>query len=456
MKKFYLLPLTCAIAALSACSPAPIKQEIVVAPPVLAPAPAPVVLRKVEPESTAPHYRLNPRNYLTPLNVLLVEQIKESLTPKVVDAATGAVVSRLPLRIPGRPVIDPAITVPTAATITALGATQPTIPALTLGSTSTFNNANNPTTAIPAGAPDTGLTGSGTPPIAPLAQPEQQNTEQALLEIDPSLKLDQQALAALATTQNAVAQPAIANPVPATTATTSPDTTTPPSIDVNTTSSALVAVAATAVELPKIMIPVHDQQAIGGALSPAPSSDQLNVTQLDKDILLIEGKARHYPTYFTDRLERSKAEKKIREIIQRLDVIAVDPRASYEVLLRAMKSHVLARNMDAGPDSAFKSAVYFQRLLKMRPNDPETSFWYGFSLGEGGGFRESIPHLNNAVKAGYQEAYLSLAHSYLQMEDKTNALTLLNNYKIKFPTDATRTDQLISEIQAGKRYSIWQ
>lgn len=451
MKKFYLLPLTCAMAALSACSPAPVKQEIVVAP-VLAPTPAPVVLRKVEPESTAPHYRLNPKNYQAPLNVLLVEQIKEALTPKVVDASTGAVVSRLPLRIPGQPVVNPALITPSVATTTALGATQPTIPALPIGTESTTNNAAN---TIPAGQSDTQLTGAGTTAVAP---PEKQNTEQALLEIDPSLKLDEQALAALATTQNASAQNAAANPVPVTTAATSPDATTPPAIDTTTANANLapVAVAAIPAELPKIMIPVHDQQVSGGALRPAPSSDQLDVTQLDKDILLIEGKARHYPTYFTDRLERSKAERKIKEITQRLDIIAVDPRASYDVLLRAMKSHVLARNMDAGPDSAFKSAVYFQRLLKMRPNDPETSFWYGFSLGEGGGFRESIPHLNNAVKAEYQEAYLSLAHSYLQMEDKTNALTMLNNYKIKFPTDATRTDQLISEIQAGKRYSIWQ
>lgn len=451
MKKFYLLPLTCAMAALSACSPAPVKQEIVVAP-VLAPAPAPIVLRKVEPESSAPHYRLNPKNYQAPLNVLLVEQIKEALTPKVVDASTGAVVSRLPLRIPGQPGVNPTLITPPVATTTALGAPQPTLPALPIGT----DNPNNAANAIPAGQPDTGLAGAETTTVAP---PEQQNTEQALLEIDPSLKLDEQALAALATTQNASAQNAVANSVPVTTAATSLDTTTPLAVDTITTANANlapVAVAATPAELPKIMIPVHDQQVSSGALQPAPSSDQLDVTQLDKDILLIEGKARHYPTYFTDRLERSKAERKIKEITQRLDIIAVDPRASYDVLLRAMKSHVLARNMDAGPDSAFKSAVYFQRLLKMRPNDPETSFWYGFSLGEGGGFRESIPHLNNAVKADYQEAYLALAHSYLQMEDKTNALTMLNNYKIKFPTDATRTDQLISEIQAGKRYSIWQ
>ena len=66
-----------------------------------------------------------------------------------------------------------------------------------------------------------------------------------------------------------------------------------------------------------------------------------------------------------------------------------------------------------------------------------------------------MPYLNKALKADYQEAYLALANSYLQMEDKKNALTMLNNYKIKYPDEAGRTDKLIDEINAGQRFTVW-
>lgn len=459
MKNFYILPLAGAIAALTACTPAPVKQEIIAVAPV--PVVQPVVLRKVDAETSAPHYHLNPKNYVQPLNPIIVQEIREALTPKIINPATGEVVTRLPLVVPD----DPSITSQNTATATTNGnATNPTNTPPT-----TDLNAANPLAVTPApnqattvnsvtdattAATATDSTGA---PVAAL-----QDTQAALLKIDPSLTLNDQAVANIAASQNQSAgvQPApvtnmaVATPTPA-------DSSSTANIDTSATAALdnanPVATPSTLTNAPaKIMIPIHQQQMVKTAGTPAPSDEMLDVTEIDKDITLLEGKARHYPTYFKDKFERWKAEKQIKALTKRLDVMAVDPRASYDLLLRAMKSHVLARNMDAGPDSAFKSAVYFQRLLKLKPADPETSFWYGFSLGEGGGFRESIPHLDIAVKADYQEAYLALAHSYLQMEDKKNALTVLNNYKIKYPNDTPKTDQLIAEIQAGKRYSIWQ
>lgn len=373
----------------SACSSLPTKQETV---QVEQPVAGPLVLQKVEPETTAPHYRFNPKNYFTALNPILVKEITKALTPKIINPSTGEVVEKLPLAIPKK--VEP-----------------------TTQNVAAINAANN----------DNVMTDT-----AVIQAPEIQDTEAALLQIDPSLKLDEQVASAVSIT------------------------TTPSNVEGNT--DATNTAIANTQDSTKIFIPLHDQiTAKGKSVStPAASDEKIDVTEIDKDLILIEGKARHYPTYFTNKIERYKAEKKIKVLTQKLDLIAVDPRASYEVLLRAMKAHVLSRNMDVGPDAAFKSAVYIQRLLKLKPNDPETSFWYGFTLGEGGGFKESIPHLDKAVKADYQEAYLSLAHSYLQMDHKKDALTMLNNYKIKFPNDAQNTDRLIGEIEAGKRYSIWQ
>lgn len=479
MKNFYILPLACAIAALSACSPAPVKQEIII-PVTPQPAPQPLVLRKVEPETSAPHYPLNPRNYKQPLNPVIVQQIREALTPKIINPATGEVVTRLPLRVPeDAAVINQNTTTAVANSSNSLNTADSSQAQSQNLPTTTNNSADNANVTAANLANSSTSTANGTASSLPtdsngLPVAEPQDTQAALFKIDPALKLDEQAVASLVASQSqAAATPATStadNTAAVTTDAAPTSNTTDPAANPANTEVTAQTVASPAVDAttaitpvqiaasttPKILIPIHQQQMNKSAGMPAPSNATLDVTEMDKDITLIEGKARHYPTYFKDKYERWKAEKKIKLLTQQLDLLAVDPRASYEVLLRAMKAHVLARNMDTGPDSAFKSAVYFQRLLKLKPADPETSFWYGFSLGEGGGFRESISHLDTAVKAEYQEAYLALAHSYLQMEDKKNALTVLSNYKIKYPDETIKTDQLIAEIQAGKRYSIWQ
>lgn len=418
MKNFYLTSLAGAITLLSACSSMPTKQEVVIEPQPIA---APVVLQKVEAETSAPHYRLNPRNYFSPLNPILVKEITNALTPKIINPATGEIVSTLPIEVPQ----STEITAAAAASQDTL--TNPTNTLVNSTDSSTSPVSNDSVMTSQASTNDQ------------IAVNRDDDIKSTLLKIDPSLKFeDQQAVV----TQNQVSQseatPVIANDSSiASQAPTGTDTV------LNQDSS-------------RIIIPIHNQLAYKNLAMPAPSDEKIDVTEIDKDLILLEGKARHYPAYFKNRMERFRAEKKIKQLTEKLDVLAVDPRASYDIILRAMKAQVLSRNMDVGGDAAFKSAVYFQRLLKLKPADPETSFWYGFTLGEGGGFKESIPHLNVAVKADYQEAYLSLADSYLQMELRKDALTMLNNYKIKYPNDTQKTDLLIADILDGKRYSIWK
>lgn len=186
------------------------------------------------------------------------------------------------------------------------------------------------------------------------------------------------------------------------------------------------------------------------------NTDQINVADLDLDLLYLEGKARHYAPVFANKPERKQAEVKAKNLAKQLNTYAADPQASYEVLLRAMKANVIARNMDVGTNAAEKSIEYFGRLFKLKPKDPETSYWYGFSLAEGGGFQESITHLNVAIKANYQEAYLALANTYLLQGKKKNAIDTLTTYKTKFASDAKYADQLIAQIKSGARYAIWQ
>ena len=418
MKNFYLTSLAGAITLLSACSSMPTKQEVVIEPQPIA---APVVLQKVEAETSAPHYRLNPRNYFSPLNPILVKEITNALTPKIINPATGEIVSTLPIEVPQ-----------STEMTTAAAASQDTL------TNPTNTSVNSTDSSTPPVSNDSVMTSQASTNDQ-IAVNRDDDIKSTLLKIDPSLKIeDQQAVAIQNQVNQSEATPVIANDSSiASQAPTSTNTV------LNQDSS-------------RIIIPIHNQLAYKNLAMPAPSDEKIDVTEIDKDLILLEGKARHYPAYFKNRMERFRAEKKIKQLTEKLDVLAVDPRASYDIILRAMKAQVLSRNMDVGGDAAFKSAVYFQRLLKLKPADPETSFWYGFTLGEGGGFKESIPHLNVAVKADYQEAYLSLADSYLQMELRKDALTMLNNYKIKYPNDTQKTDLLIADILDGKRYSIWK
>ncbi|MFX9919674.1 hypothetical protein ABTP45_19780, partial [Acinetobacter baumannii] len=81
----------------------------------------------------------------------------------------------------------------------------------------------------------------------------------------------------------------------------------------------------------------------------------------------------------------------------RLDTLAANPNASFDILIRAFKASVLARNLDLGTAHTTRSLEYAQRLLKISPDDPETNFWFGFGLSEGGGQREAIPYLDKAI-----------------------------------------------------------
>ena len=212
----------------------------------------------------------------------------------------------------------------------------------------------------------------------------------------------------------------------------------------------------TTLEVNKLIVPTVNSKQRSMKYAVLAGDNEVDVTEIDDFLQLVEGKARHYPPRFTERQERKGYEAKLREITQKLDALAEKPNASLDVLTRAFKASVMARNMDLGTAYTTKSLNYAQRILAISPNDPETNFWFGFGLSEGGGQREAIPYLDKAIKGGVQEAYLSAANNFLWLEQKKNAIQTLKNYKVKYPDEAEVADRLISEIESGKRWNVWQ
>ena len=209
-------------------------------------------------------------------------------------------------------------------------------------------------------------------------------------------------------------------------------------------------------DINKLIVPTIDSSERRMKYAVLAGENEIDVTEIDDFLQLVEGKARHYPPRFTERQERKGYEVKLKEITHKLDALAEKPNASMDILTRAFKASVMARNLDLGTAYTSKSLTYAQRILEINPNDPETNFWFGFGLSEGGGQREAIPYLDKAIKGGVQEAYLSAANNFLWLEQKKNALQTLKKYKINYPDEAEVVDRLIQEVESGKRWNMWQ
>lgn len=206
----------------------------------------------------------------------------------------------------------------------------------------------------------------------------------------------------------------------------------------------------------KLIVPTVNNNARSLKFAVLAGENEIDITEIDDFLQLVEGKARHYPPRFSERQERRGFEAKLKEVTQQLDTLAANENASFDILMRAFKASVMARNLDLGSVYTTRSLNYAQRILKINQEDAEANFWFGFGLSEGGGHREAIPYLDKAMKAGVQEAYLSAANNYIAMEQKKNAVQTLKNYKSKYPQEAEVADRLIAEIEKQGRWNVWQ
>lgn len=206
----------------------------------------------------------------------------------------------------------------------------------------------------------------------------------------------------------------------------------------------------------KLIVPTVNSSARAMKYAVLAGNNEIDITDIDDFLQLVEGKARHYPPRFTDRQERKGFESKLKEVSAQLDTLAANDKASLDVLVRAFKASIMGRNLDLGSTYTTKSLKYAQQILKINKEDAEANFWFGFSLSEGGGQKEAIPYIDKALKAGVQEAYLVSANNFIVLEQKKNAIQTLKNYKVKYPEEAEVADRLIQEIEKQGRYNVWQ
>jgi len=179
----------------------------------------------------------------------------------------------------------------------------------------------------------------------------------------------------------------------------------------------------------------------------------IDKTDIDARLNLLSKYARHYPPRFTDKPSRRAAEADIKDILPTVNAAAEQRGATHAQLLQAFKANCMARNLDVGDNTTTHANDDIRQALKLKPTDPETNFWYGVLLSEGGGMTEGMGYLNKAAKGGYAEAYLSLANAYLSLEKRPKALASITSYQKLVPDDP-RVPDMINAIKADKA-SIW-
>ena len=346
----------------------------------------------------------------------------------------------------------PAITPPTTNTsiATTMPAATPAVAA----------QASVSTKAPSVGAAVNAALASTTTPAKPMAAP-------STMSPAATAQLTTTKTAAVATTVSAAGTPLTATASVAANTVLSPatDTLTADPSATDTTTATEVAVAPV---VEPVLIALHATTAQIKAANlkikkksekialPKTNADAtLDVTDIDQRIQALAVNAEHYPTNFNDKRERRAAEADIKDLTQTIDQYAVSPSASPEILLRAVKINQMSRNMDVGTESALKAGVYMRRLIVLTPPDPEANYWYGVMLSEGGGVKEGIPYLNKAATKGFDHAYLSLAHAYLMLNKRPEAISALESYKNAAPDQQASTTVLLEDVRAGSKSSIW-
>lgn len=176
-------------------------------------------------------------------------------------------------------------------------------------------------------------------------------------------------------------------------------------------------------------------------------------SDIDARINLIGKYARHYPAHFDNPRARRGAEAEVKDLLSIVNPIAKDPKATHNQLVQGFKVNGMARNLDVGSNTTTNADNFIRRAMKLEPKNPETNYWFGVLLSEGGGMKEGIPYLNKAAKAGYNEAHLSLANAFLGLGKKANAMSELRAYEHLVPNDPRLPDMLDAVKQ--DKASIW-
>jgi tetratricopeptide (TPR) repeat protein len=189
----------------------------------------------------------------------------------------------------------------------------------------------------------------------------------------------------------------------------------------------------------KLLIPPDPEKGTG---------PRFNVGYLDLWIAELSVHAKNYPVRFSSDEDKKLAYRDVELLSKQLDILNEPLEPNAEFLRRAGFVNSMAHNLDV-PGAANRANDYFQRLLKVAPDDPAGNYMYGAFLGGAGKSAAAIPYLLKADSLGILNASYSLGMTYLMTGDKEKSIEYFEKYLKLVPEDKS-VPRFIEAIKAGR------
>lgn len=173
-----------------------------------------------------------------------------------------------------------------------------------------------------------------------------------------------------------------------------------------------------------------------------------DVQKFDQILGDLDIHAAQYPPKFDSKSDQQRATKDAAMLSYMMDILVDVPNPNPDLLLRTAFLNSIAHNLDVS-GAAQKASTQYKKFLMMYPKDPKANYLYGLFLVGSGQAKESIAPLSVAQKSGMVQAEYSLGLAYLTLNEQKKALSYLESYQRKMPSD-TRTASLLQAIKEGK------
>lgn len=182
---------------------------------------------------------------------------------------------------------------------------------------------------------------------------------------------------------------------------------------------------------------------------PSGTKYSLDINYLDTILQDLMQHAFQYPAKFDSAEEKKRATLDTLGLISMLNIyINNTPNPHFYILGRGALVNHIGYTLNI-PDSDKRATELYQRLLKSKPDDQESNYFYGVFLLSSGKCKQSVNYFDKAIKGGYIYAQLIQGVAYISCGDKKNALRALNAYREKRPDDE-KANYLINAIEADR------
>ncbi|HEY0953435.1 MAG TPA: hypothetical protein VGE36_01665 [Roseateles sp.] len=182
--------------------------------------------------------------------------------------------------------------------------------------------------------------------------------------------------------------------------------------------------------------------------TPQGKKHGLDTAYLERVLADLAAHAQSYPPRFDTPQDKERATQDATTLAGMLGMIVNGPNPHPELLLRAAQVNSMGHNLDI-PGAAEKADALFKQLLATAPDHQRGRFVYGVFLASSARAELALPHLEKAAAAGIVDAAYALGMTHLSLGDTAKALTALEDYKRRRPSD-TQVDKLIEAIRNGK------